>query len=126
MGSDAVARFKLSVWRPAQHGRPLDYAFTEAARTIAGGAFDKARLQEEIYHWHPGQEDVWECINDPMLSSELRDLFMESFAPHRPPEDRSMTKFGEAIARLGAALADDQASTWADTTQMVASALSHF
>ena len=64
MGSEGIARFQLSVWHPAQLGRRLDYALTDKDGLKTGVLFDSERLQEEIYHWHPGQEDVWGCIED--------------------------------------------------------------
>jgi len=119
MGSEGIAPFRLSVWHPAQFGRRLDYALTDEDMAKAVLVFDRARLQEEIYFWQPGQEDVWGCIQDPSLSSELRALFVEGFAPSCSPEKRSMDKFREAVDKLGTALASDTASTWADTIQMV-------
>ena len=119
MGSDVVARFRLSVWRPAQLGRPLDYSLADDDAAKINVAFDIGRLQEEVYHWNPGQEDVWGCIGDSELSRELRDIFVEGFAPSHPPEQRSMIKFRQAVERLGAALTTDGVSSWADMQQTV-------
>ena len=119
MALEAIARLRLSVWRPAQLGRQLEYATSEKDETGGGVVFDSARLQEEIYHWDPGQEDVWGCIASPALARELRDLLVETFAPNRSPEDRSMAQFQQAVDRLGKAMTKDDASTWADMQQMV-------
>jgi hypothetical protein len=119
MASEGIARFRLSVWRPAQLGRPLDYALTERPEIGKAIAFDSNRLQEEVYHWYPGQEDVWGCIEPPALSSELRDLFVEGFAPSRSPEQRSMANFQRAVEQLGIALNKNGVSTWADLMQTV-------
>jgi hypothetical protein len=119
MGSDGIARFRLSVWRPAQLGRHMDYALPPDGTPLSGNVFDSARLQEEIYHWHPGQEDVWGCIESPSLSSELRDLFVEGFAPNRSPNERSIIEFQKSVERFGAALSKAGTATWADAMQTV-------
>lgn len=120
MASEGIVRFQLSVWRPAQLGRPMDYASSDEDGAAKGVVvFDSSRLQEEIYHWYPGQEDVWGCIESPALAREFRDLFIEGFAPHRPPEQRAMAHFQRAVDRLGEALSNPGTSSWADTMQMV-------
>jgi hypothetical protein len=120
MPSDNVARFRLSVWRPAQIPRPLDYVLREAGEGESGLAFDSGRLQEEIYHWHPSQEDVWGCIEDPSVSNELRDEFIQGFHPMLAPEQRTMAKFKAAVAKLQSQLSAPSATAWADTMQTVA------
>jgi hypothetical protein len=120
MGSEVNTRFKLSIWRAAQIGRNLDYPHRgEKTRAAPQTTFDRNRLQEEIYFWHPGQEDVWGCIENSGLASELRDLFVEGFAPNLSPEDRSMAKFEDAVKRFREILATPKASSWGDAIQMV-------
>src|SRR6056297_418757 len=112
MNSDSSPRFQLSIWRPAQLGRHVEYAITGGESSAANLGFDSGRLHEEIYYWHPGQEDVW-AIADGSLAAELREQFVEGFAPNLPPEQRSMERFGEVVANLRAqapTLEDD----WAD------------
>ncbi len=116
MGSDVVTRFRLSVWRPAQLGRPLDYAGHDVAATPG---FDTTRLLEEIYHWHPGEEDVWGCIQDPAMASEIRNLFIEGFAPSLAPEDRLCRHFGRPWKNCVSVLGHPNASSWADSPQVV-------
>ncbi len=119
MASEGIARFRLSIWRPAQLGRQLDYALTDGDNASGRVIFNSDRLQEEIYHWHPGQEDVLGSVEPPGLSSELRDLFVERFAPSRSPEQRSMANFRQAVQRLGEVLTKDGKSSWSDMMQMV-------
>lgn len=122
MGSDANTRFRLSVWRPAQLGRRLDYAHNSgnsAKDATATRGFETSRLHEEIYHWHPGQEDVWGCILDPAVTNSVRDMLIEGFAPSLPPDNRLMTKFREVVEGVKSALAQPEATSWADTGQMV-------
>jgi hypothetical protein len=117
MALENSPRFRLSVWRPARLVRHLDYPSTEDENNAVGVTFDSARLHEEIYQWHPGQEDVWAFINSADLVRECRELFVENFAPNRPPAQRSMVQFQLAVSRLGEALALKNASSWADTIQ---------
>ena len=123
MASEGVPRFRLSVWRPAQSGRLLDYALSDADLAKAGLIFDVARLQEEIYHWTPGQEDVWSCITDGKTTNDLRELLFEGFAPNRSPEQRSMEYFRQSVDKFGTALVRDEVSTWADMEQTVKASL---
>jgi hypothetical protein len=76
-------------------------------------------LLEEIYHWHPGEEDVWGCIQDPAMASEIRNLFIEGFAPSLAPEDRLMPAFRKAVEELRVALGHPNSSSWADSPQVV-------
>src|SRR4051812_45455906 len=109
-----LPRFRLSVWQPAQSGRLLDYATNDGDAEESTRAFDHRRLQEEIYQWHPGPEDVWGCITDSEVSSRMRDLFVERFTPRLSPDKRSMVRFKDAVDDLGKELANDDASSWAD------------
>ena len=117
MNSDSSPRFRLSVWRPAQHGRQLDYASLESELLSSAPLFNHRRLQEEIYQWHPGPEDVWGCISDSGLIDQLRTLFIDGFAPSLPPEKRSMAAFGKAVEEFGHKIAADSVTSWADTMQ---------
>jgi hypothetical protein len=119
MNSDSSPRFRLSVWRPAQRGRQLDYATLENEPLNSAPVFNHRRLQEEIYQWHPGPEDVWGCITDSTLTDRLRSLFINGFAPSLPPEKRSMAAFGRAVDDFGQAITADSVMSWADTMQSV-------
>jgi hypothetical protein len=112
-------QFQLSIWRPAQLGRPLNYAPEKDEGAPRGVAFDSGRLHEEIYHWNPGQEDVWGGIQDSAACRELRDQFVEGFSPSLSPEQRSMERFRESIEKLRTYLSVTDHSNWADLMQTV-------
>lgn len=112
-------RFQLSIWRPAQLGRLLDYVPGKGENTDSNVAFDSGRLHEEIYHWHPGQEDVWGGIKDPVFCRQLRDQFVEGFAPSLAPQQRSMERFREAVNTLRVYISNADNSEWADLMQII-------
>jgi hypothetical protein len=124
MVPDGIARVRLSVWCPAQFNRPLDYSVAatdqEDGGSAEGWSFESARLQEEVYYWHPSQEDVWGCIQDKNLASELRDRFVQGFDPSLPPQSRSVPKFAAAVEFMREKLSHDGATSWADAMQIVA------
>lgn len=117
MNSECTPRFQLSVWRPAQLGRRVEYPPTGGEDAASNPTFDSSRLHEEIYYWHPGQEDVW-AITDGRLAAELRERFVEGFAPNLPPEQRSMERFREAVANLRSH-ATMVENDWADLMQTI-------
>ena len=116
--AEFVTRFQLSVWRPAQLGRPLDYVRSESNIDV-DDVFDSDLLHEEIYHWHPAQEDPFGGIKDVVLSSQFRNQFVEGFAPSLPPQQRSMERFSEALQKFRDHLLSPDATDWADLMQTI-------
>jgi len=117
MNPESTPRFQLSVWRPARLGRRVEYPRSGDDDAASKITFDSSRLHEEIYYWHPGQEDVW-AIADATIAAELRERFVEGFAPNLPPEQRSMERFREAVAKLHA-YATTVENDWSDLMQTV-------
>lgn len=119
MNPDGVTRFRLSIWRPAQVSRALDYAPHSGETSTTYRPFKLQHLHEEIYHWNPGAEDVWSSLSDSEATVTIRDVFVNGFSPNLPPSQRSMMRFGEAIARLRDVIGSDELQEWPDMLQTV-------
>jgi hypothetical protein len=120
---EGTVQFRLSVWRPARLGRQLHY-FPEVGESIAaqhdptGRLLEHSALQEELYLWDPGKEDIWSSIKDSKIEESFRDSFLRPFAPSLAPKSRSLAAFGAALMQFrktaGPALS---ASPWALANQ---------
>lgn len=112
----AAATFRLSVWRPAQLDRSVDYYLGGKGEAAL---FDSSRLQEQLYQWNPGLEDILSSVANQQQAQELRRIFFEEFAPHRSPSDRSIEKFAEVTRRLRDQLVPKGVVSWSDVGQEI-------
>ncbi len=104
--------FSISIWRPAKPYLPLYYYHEEKN----SHAFDPKRLQEQIYSWDPGEEDVISGF-DESLAVYFRETLLEAFSPHLPPESRNMKTFARAIDNFKSKLVENNNSVWVDSQQ---------
>jgi len=105
---DRTKEFELSIWRPARFGRTIEYL------ERSPGEFERSRLLEQIYAWDPGPIAPWNSILDSQKSSQLRDAFVEKFAPNLPPNERSIQILSEFVDSMRRALAEPNSSCWND------------
>jgi hypothetical protein len=107
--------FRLSIWRPARLERPLSFFATAKGQPII---FEPDLLQEQIYVWDPGQEDVFLWL-DEITVNLFRNVLMEQFAPQLPPSHRNLAQFSKALANLTTKLQKGSHSNWVDSQQGV-------
>lgn len=106
--------FRLSVWRPARHNRQLHYF----SGTPDENAFEQSQLQELVYSWDPGQDDVFLCLEQ-QFSTRFHEELMDKFAAHLPPVDRSIQNFLKAAINLRSELQNLGAAEWVDSVEVV-------
>lgn len=116
MSSDLSVFLHLSVWRPARLHRQINYSFAESTPGVPGGFFDPERLQEQIYAWDPGPNDVLALPVE--LSTKFKPALMEDFAPDLLPEQRKMEHFSATIDMLDAELRRSGSSYWGDSQEV--------
>jgi hypothetical protein len=116
MGEDR--HFRLSVWRPAKFDRKIRYFPENNENDYNSKKFSMDFLHEEIYRWDAGPIDIWNSISQSEISQTLHRCLLETFAPARPPEQRSISKFKEFLTELGKYLTPKY-SAWADSMQIV-------
>ena len=114
--------FRLSIWRPARHERPISY-FSEVSDAM--GSFEMSHLHEQIYSWDPGQDDLFSVL-DQELSVKLHEELLEGFAPHLPPADRSMQHLLKAVTTIRSELQNPGTSKWVDSVETVESGTDGF
>ena len=108
--------FRLSVWRPARLASTLDYP---ADRTMDQKfVFQPNSLQEQVYVWDPGQNDIFSAL-DKDLAEQFRAKLSEYFAPDLDPEKRSIGLLANVIAELILTLRKSRASRWTYSTEKV-------
>ena len=104
------------IGRPARIGRSLDYCPIPAFSS-AQARFDTAHLLEEIYYWHPGQEDLWTCLEGSSTVERIRKNLVERFDPSVSPGERYIPQFKSAIDDVRELLS--KSSRWGDAVQTV-------
>ena len=107
--------FRLSIWRPARLERPLSFFASVKGQNVV---FHPEQLQEQIYIWDPGQEDVFLWLDD-ITVNQFRNVLIKNFAPQLPPAKRTMAHFSKALEYLTANLQKGSQSNWADSQQGV-------
>ena len=109
-------QFRFSVWRPARLIRTFDYPVNTGGDGIL--VFEPNRLQEQIYIWDPGSNDVFASL-DKELGDEFRLYLLEKFDPGLAPEERSIALLGKAVGNLNSKLQKTMTTPWADSQQTV-------
>ncbi|MBJ6724391.1 hypothetical protein [Geomesophilobacter sediminis] len=109
-------QFRLSVWKPAELFRAVDYAPDEATpHTVK---FNPCYLQEQIYQWDPGSVDVWMCVEGSENAELVRDM-LRLFSADLHPSKRDMKAFAAFVQQLVRMAEDPEASSWSDTTETI-------
>jgi len=113
--------FRLSIWKPFRVDKTLNYS-DEVRSSSESYRFDTEHLLEEIYYWHPGQEDPWTCFQQSDALSTVRTVLLEPFDPSVSPNMRSMSNFQRAVQSVRIAFSN---SAWGDAVQTVRTARDH-
>lgn len=99
-------RFRLSIWKPAEFGRPLHYScrINEHEKIAPSpirehSSFALENLNEQIYVWTPN-EDIWAGFSSSANSEELKNLLMVMFDPSLPCSTRGLEKLESIIHKL--------------------------
>lgn len=115
-----MSSFHLIVLRPFRPARELHYA--TSAENGNGEVefrrqhFSQDRLYEDIFHWSPDL-DVWSGVADEDKRTRLKAMFLDTFQPAQPVEDRTFQKLKELVDELQATLQAPPADMWLPTSQ---------
>ena len=118
MPAQPEARLHLSIWRPASFQRTYLYGSIDGSGGNGYSLLDQSRVLEQIYAWDPGPHDVLGA-STPVVSRRIEYDLLDRFASHRPPSERSVSHFRQALNRL---LDDPQVESgthWSDCQETV-------
>jgi len=108
--------FPLSVWRPARLASTFDYpADRTNDKTFV---FQPDWLQEQVYVWDPGQNDIFSAL-DKDLAEQFHAKLSGYFAPDLDPGKRSIDQLAKVIAELILTLRKSKTTRWAFSTEKV-------
>jgi hypothetical protein len=106
---------RITVWQPYFAGCMLAFGPVDAAGLdILEG---DTELQKELFTW-PIEEDVWAGVTDDNLRAQLEERFVTDFQPMKLPPERSMAKFADFVAAVGAVVR--KGSEWSAAASGVA------
>lgn len=107
--------FRLSVWRPARNTSTFDYPADKT--NGASFVFKPDQLQEQVYVWDPGQNDIFSAL-DKDLAKQFREMLYEHFAPNLEPEKRSIAQLAKVVADLNSRLQKTETICWTDSEEV--------
>lgn len=112
MLAEAATGLEIIVWRPFEPPHQILFAASPEAtlQYVSEGA------HRDIFRWQT-REDVWGGIKDPDLRQRLREKLVNGFDPFAPSVDRSISKLGEFLGELKAAISAGS-TTWSVSTQI--------
>jgi hypothetical protein len=113
MGSDQL--FRLSVWRPARLTSTLNYP--SHGVTDKSFLFEPGLLQEEVYVWDPGQNDIFSAL-DKDLAKQFHEMLSETFNEDSKPEKRSIAQLAKIVTDFGLRLRKSEIS-WTPSEEVV-------
>lgn len=102
---------RLQVWRPLREGRPVTPGIL-----LPGASGDNGRLYTEAYRWHLF-EYLWASV-DADRAEAAREALTVRFSPFKPPNERLMSHFSEALKILKG-LIEDGPQSWREALQPV-------
>ena len=106
--------FRLSVWRPARLSSEFDYATDRPNEKSF--VFKADRLQEQVYVWDPGANDIFLAL-DSDLAEQFREKLLGAFAPDLDPAKRSIVQLGKAIGDLISKLQKTKKDYWTSSAE---------
>jgi len=113
---DTERQFRLSVWRPARLTSVFDYPVDGS--NSASFVFEADRLQEQIYVWDPGENDIFSAL-DKDLAEQFHMKLFGNFPPDLDPGKRSIDQFAKVIDELILTLRKSKPNRWAPSTEKV-------
>jgi hypothetical protein len=113
MAIDTIGAFRLTIWRPLAHSRPISVEPIEATGepTVLG----IESVHEAIYEWQP-KIDVWGSLPGSDVTNELREQ-LRRFHPFEPRSERAIEHLRPFLEKLEEILSSDSGKWAFCTTQ---------
>ena len=99
MTNEPDARFHFSVWRPARIDRTYLHVTGSGCGSERTTLLDGSAVLEQLYAWDPGPHDFASSSSSAAVQ-RITERLLRPFGEHRPPAERQVGRFLEAVNEL--------------------------
>ena len=99
MTQEPETPLRFSVWRPARLDGTYLHVTGEANGPIHSALLDGSAVLEQIYAWDPGPHDFASSSSSAAVQ-RITERLLRPFGEHRPPAERQVGRFLEAVNEL--------------------------
>ena len=110
--------FRLSIWRPAFLNRTYIYPSPNDSNPNSFSPLEQSDALEQIYSWNAGPHDLLGSA-PPEVSELVQTNLLHPFSFERPPSERTVDRFYDAVTLL---IRDSQLDTsdyWVDSQESI-------
>ena len=118
MTSEPDARLRFSVWRPARIDRIYLHVTGRGSGPERTALLDGSAVLEQLYAWDSGPHE-FASGSSSAVARQIEDCLLQPFGEHRPPNERRVRRFLNAVTNL---LDDEEVQSgthWSDSEDTV-------
>ena len=99
MTNEPEIRLHVSLWRPTRFEGTFLYLTGGAGGSERSALLDGSSVLEQIHAWDPGPYD-YALSSSSAAVERITDRLLRPFGEHRPPAERHVRRFLEAVTEL--------------------------